>query len=163
MLTFDGGAVPAQRHDALYHRLDDLLHMADIHLDGDRPWDIRLRHGNVPARVFAQGNLGLGEAYMDGDWETERLDELFHRVLRTDLSHRVRPHRLLGHHLRARLINQQTARRAWQVGRAHYDLGNDFYEAMLDARMTYTCGYWADAQTLDQAQEAKLDMVCRKL
>jgi cyclopropane-fatty-acyl-phospholipid synthase len=54
-------------------------------------------------------------------------------------------------------------RRAWQVGEAHYDLGNDFYQKMLDSRMTYTCGYWENATDLEAAQEAKLDMICRKL
>jgi cyclopropane-fatty-acyl-phospholipid synthase len=57
---------------------------------------------------------------------------------------------------------------AYEVGRRHYDLGNDLFEAMLDRRMVYTCAYWADAAwadaaTLDAAQEAKLDLVCRKL
>ncbi|TAA06748.1 cyclopropane fatty acyl phospholipid synthase [Pseudoxanthomonas winnipegensis] len=163
MLTFDSGQAPVQRHDALYDKLAALLQAADVRLDGHRPWDLRLLHPDVPARVFAQGNLGLGEAYMDGHWECDRLDELFHRVLRADLPRQVRPLQLLGHHLRARLLNLQTARRAWQVGEAHYDLGNEFYAAMLDARMTYTCGYWEHAQTLDEAQEAKLDLVCRKL
>jgi cyclopropane-fatty-acyl-phospholipid synthase len=53
------------------------------------------------------------------------------------------------------------------VARQHYDLGNDFYRDMLDPRMQYTCGYWnaggRHAKTLDEAQENKLDLVCRKL
>jgi cyclopropane fatty-acyl-phospholipid synthase-like methyltransferase len=57
----------------------------------------------------------------------------------------------------------QSPRRAWQVGQAHYDVGNDFFAAMLDQRMTYTCGYWAGAGNLDDAQAAKLDLICRKL
>ena len=49
------------------------------------------------------------------------------------------------------------------MGIKHYDLGNDLYQAMLDKRMVYTCGYWKNASNLDDAQEAKLDLVCRKI
>ncbi|WDS35488.1 cyclopropane fatty acyl phospholipid synthase [Pseudoxanthomonas sp.] len=163
MLTFDSGTLPEHSQDTLTRKLGALLQQADVRLDGDRPWDVRLRDDDVPARVFAQGNLGLGEAYMEGHWDCDQLDVLFHRVLRADLGHQLHPTELLWHHLRARLFNLQTARRAWQVGQAHYDLGNDFYAAMLDPRMTYTCGYWANAETLAQAQEDKLELVCRKL
>lgn len=45
----------------------------------------------------------------------------------------------------------------------HYDLGNDFYELVLDEHMAYSCGWWSEADTLAEAQRAKLDMVCRKL
>jgi len=67
------------------------------------------------------------------------------------------------HTLKARLLNLQSMRRAWTVGKAHYDLGSDFFAAMLDPTMAYSCGYWAEAETLEAAQEAKLDLVCRKL
>jgi len=45
----------------------------------------------------------------------------------------------------------------------HYDTGNNLYVKMLDKRMAYTCGYWENAENLDQAQEAKLELVCRKI
>ncbi len=143
--------------------LEELLARADIRLDGGRPWDMRLLAPGVAERILARGSLGLGESYMDGAWEADALDEFFARLLRAGLDWEVRPWRLLGHALRARLFNLQTPRRARRVGEVHYDLGNDFYQAMLDARMTYSCGYWRQARTLDEAQEAKLDLVCRKL
>ncbi len=62
-----------------------------------------------------------------------------------------------------RLINRQTKKAAPKVGEHHYDLGNDLFCAMLDRRRVYTCGYWPNARNLDEAQEAKLDLVCRKL
>jgi len=125
---------------------------------------MRIHDPHVPERVLALGNLGLGEAYMDGQWDCDRLDEFFARVLRSHLDERIDPARLVFHALKARLMNRQTTRRAWKVGQKHYDIGNAFYEAMLDRRMTYTCGYWSGgAKTLDEAQEAKLDMICRKL
>ncbi|RQH00144.1 cyclopropane fatty acyl phospholipid synthase [Paraburkholderia dinghuensis] len=141
-----------------------LLAQADVKLDGTRAWDMRVHDARVPERLLALGNLGLGEAYMDGQWDCDRLDEFFARVLRARLDEQIDPARLVFHALKARLMNRQTARRAWRVGQQHYDLGNAFYEAMLDRRMTYTCGYWSGgATTLDEAQEAKLDLICRKL
>lgn len=141
----------------------DILAKADIRINGDRPWDLQVKCENLYERVLATGNLGLGESYMDGDWEAEHLDEFFYRVLRANLQKEFKPLRLLPHILKAKLLNRQTTKRAWQVGEHHYDLGNDFYQAMLDPRMTYTCGYWHNANNLAEAQEAKLDLICRKL
>jgi cyclopropane-fatty-acyl-phospholipid synthase len=139
-----------------------LLAQADVKVNGDRPWDIRIHDPRTTRRVLALGSLGLGESYMDGWWDCEALDEFFCRILRARLDERVSK-TLVWHSLRARLFNLQSPRRAWQVGREHYDLGNDFFAAMLDSRMTYTCGYWADATNLEDAQAAKLDLICRKL
>jgi cyclopropane-fatty-acyl-phospholipid synthase len=61
------------------------------------------------------------------------------------------------------LTNLQSRSRAFIVGEQHYDLGNLLYQCMLDPRMTYTCGYWAKAGDLEQAQTDKLDLSCRKL
>jgi cyclopropane-fatty-acyl-phospholipid synthase len=146
------------------HRLaEELLAKAGVRFDGPAGWDMQLRRRGVPERAFASGNLGLGEAYMDGAWEARHLDQLFFRLLRARVTEEVRPIRLIFHALRARLFNRQNKKRAWQVGEAHYDLGNDFYAAMLDPRMAYTCGYWKNANTLAEAQEAKLELICRKL
>lgn len=146
------------------HRLmRDLLEEADIRIGGSRPWDMQLLAPGVPERVFAGGSMGLGESYMDGEWEVEQLDEFFNRVMRAHLEQKVRSSTIIWQALKSRFFNRQSLKRAYQVGEQHYDLGNAFYGAMLDRRMTYTCGYWKDAETLDEAQEAKLDLICRKL
>lgn len=149
----------SRSHRATY----ELLKKASIRLNGSDPWDMQLIAPGVPERAFATGNLGLGEAYMDGDWDVDELDEFFARLLSTRLTDKIQPARLLGYVLAARLLNRQDVHRSKKVGELHYDLGNDFYAAMLDKRMTYTCGYWENATTLDEAQEAKLDLICRKL
>jgi len=154
------GAAPADRTT---HFARSLLAEAGLGLEGEQPWDMQLHAADVPRRALAQGNLGLGEAYMEGGWDCEQLDEFFTRLLRAGVADQISPLALIYHALRARLLNRQTSRRAWTVGERHYDLGNDFYAAMLDPRMTYTCGYWKDATDLAQAQDAKLDLVCRKL
>lgn len=141
----------------------ELLQKASINIDGTRPWDMRLHNPDASARALAQGSLGLGEGYMDGDWDADQLDEFFARLLRTRLTEEIRPLRLMGLTIAAKFLNRQTIKRSRQVGEVHYDLGNEFYEAMLDSRLTYTCGYWEKAQTLQEAQEAKLDLICRKL
>lgn len=140
------------------------LARAGLQLDGPQPWDPRILDERLFRRVLAQGSLGLGEAYVDGWWECPRLDELFCRALRADVDRA-----LIGAWTdawslaKARLWNLQSRRRAGQVARRHYDLGNDLFFAMLDKRAIYSCGYWREAQNLDDAQEAKLRLVARKL
>ena len=142
----------------------ELLAHADIAIDGDRPWDIRVRDPRFFDRVLAEGSLGGGEAYMDGWWECERLDQMFTRLLSARIERRLPISLTFAAELvKSRLFNRQTRRRSHDVARRHYDLGNDFYRDMLGERMQYTCAYWADARTLDEAQERKLDLVCRKL
>jgi cyclopropane-fatty-acyl-phospholipid synthase len=147
----------------LRQRIEGMLRESGVRLDGDRPWDPRIHDERLFRRVLAQGSLGLGEAYMDGWWDCERLDELFHRLLRAGVDRRFRSLPDLLELARARLWNLQRKSRARQIGRRHYDLGDDLFRAMLDRREIYSCGYWRNATTLDEAQEAKLDLVFRKL
>jgi cyclopropane-fatty-acyl-phospholipid synthase len=114
-------------------------------------------------RVFAQGSLGLGESYMDGWWDVESLDGMLYRLVRVGVDERVQGLAAWLDRLRARLLNLQTARRSREVGVRHYDIGNDLFARMLGRRLVYSCGYWRTATDLDAAQEAKLDLTCRKL
>ncbi len=161
--AWDLGPASSLRQSRSLEVIAELLANADIQINGSRPWDMQLHSAKVADRILAQSNLGLGEAYMEGLWDCERLDQFFEQVLNAHLDKQIKPTRLIGYHLRARLLNLQSVARAWQVGERHYDLGNDFYEAMLDPRMTYTCGYWNDARSLPEAQDAKLELICRKL
>ncbi|KPJ89335.1 MAG: cyclopropane fatty acyl phospholipid synthase [Gemmatimonas sp. SG8_17] len=144
-------------------RVVELLSAADIAIDGQRPWDVQVHDGRLYRRVIAQGALGLGESYMDGWWDCERLDEFFARMLRADLDTVIKPLRDIPRVIAARLFNLQKPSVAFHIGRHHYDIGNDLYRCMLDRRMIYSCAYWAKATTLDEAQVDKLDLVCRKL
>lgn len=149
--------------DAAVDAITALLAEAGIEVGGDRPWDMRMHHPQAAERILARGSLGLGESYMEGWWDCDRVDQFIARVLMARLDEKVGTAALMVHGLRARLFNLQNLRRTWQVGEVHYDLGNDFFEAMLDSSMAYTCGYWARADNLADAQRAKLDLVCRKL
>jgi cyclopropane-fatty-acyl-phospholipid synthase len=138
--------------------------MAGIEAGGARPWDIQVHDPRFYERVWAGQHLGMGESYMDGWWDSPQLDECFARLLRAGVEQclKVTP-KLALRTLAHRLFNFQTRSRAWQVAFRHYDLGNDLYRSMLDSGMNYSCGYWKDARTLDEAQLDKLELVCRKL
>lgn len=143
---------------------NDLLSQADIKINGARPWDIQVHHADFFKRVFQQGSLGLGESYMEGWWDCERLDILFCKILKAKLDKQV-PGNLkdILRVVSARLFNLQSRSRSWIVGKEHYDIGNDLFALMLDPHMQYSCGYWRHAQTLEEAQNAKLKMICEKL
>lgn len=143
-------------------RIRALFTKADIRVDGDRPWDVQVHNSLLYARVLVQGSLGLGEAYLDGWWDCERLDEFFTRLLRFD-QQTPKGIPVVIDFIRSWLSNRQTAGRSRQVADRHYNLGNELYRRMLDKNMQYTCAYWKDSDNLDDAQEAKLDLVCRKL
>lgn len=144
-------------------KVQRLLNQADIRINGNRPWDIRVENDHFYRALLCQGSLGLGESYMAGWWDSPCLDQFFFRVLRAGLDRQVRSRSWLYDSLKARLCNLQKPSRAFTIGRHHYDIGNDLYKHMLDRQMVYSCAYWEDAETLDQAQEAKLHLVCHKL
>jgi len=140
-----------------------MLDGADVRLDGTRPWDPQVHDERLFRRVLAGGSVGLGEAYLDGWWDCASIDELFHRLLRAGLDRRFYGVRELLDVVQARVSNLQRPSRADRIAHRHYDLGEDLFRAMLDRRRIYSCGYWRNAATLDDAQEAKLELVCEKL
>ena len=148
---------------------------ADVRVGGARPWDIVVHDARFYRKALSLGTLGLGESYTDGWWDCEALDQFIERMLAADVRNSVpiTPRLVLGvlpyllpeiHYFVPGL--RETAARLGLLRRTveeHYNVGNDFYRIMLDRRMTYTCGYWETAETLDEAGEAKLEMVCRKI
>ena len=140
-----------------------LVGEADIRIGGDRPWDVRVHDARLFRRVLTEGTLGLGEAYMDGWWECDAIDQMVERAQRAGAPGRMSAPMLALGTVRSLVRNPQTRERAREVGRRHYDVGNDLYTRMLDRRMIYSCGYWRCATDLDAAQEAKLALVADKL
>ncbi|HYW36149.1 MAG TPA: cyclopropane fatty acyl phospholipid synthase [Balneolaceae bacterium] len=148
----------------LKRKFQDILAVADVRINGNRPWDIQVHNDRLYPRVLQQGSLGFGEAYMDGWWDAEQLDEFFYHILRENLQQEVSlSWPMLRTFVKSWLQNPQSGKKSFEVGKRHYDTGNDLFERMLDKRMVYTCGYWLGVDTLDEAQEKKLDMVCQKL
>jgi cyclopropane-fatty-acyl-phospholipid synthase len=144
-------------------KVNRLLSLADVQINGDRPWDIQIHDGRLYQRVLSPGTLGLGESYMDGWWEVKNLDQFIYKVLCADLYKKVKGFPMLWISIKAKLLNLQKKSKAYKIGERHYDIGNDLYTMMLDKGMNYSCAYWKDAKNLDQAQEAKLELTCQKL
>jgi cyclopropane-fatty-acyl-phospholipid synthase len=149
-----------QNHKEIF---ESLLGEAGISVNGGKPHDIRINNNKVFDRVLSQGSLGLGESYMDGWWDCERLDEFFYRILNLYIESKVKTWRLLPHFLKAIIFNPGAGKHSFEIGERHYDIGNSLYQNMLDKRLVYSCGYWEGAKNLNEAQEAKLDLACRKL
>ena len=144
--------------------LKNLFALAGIEVNGSNPWDIQVHDQRFYKRVITEVELGLGESYMDGWWDVEKLDEMICRVIRADLQNKLKHNLKVAMQLAGfYLINMQARRRAFLVAQKHYDLSNDLFKRMLDKRMNYSCGYWKDAHSLDQAQEHKLELICKKL
>jgi cyclopropane-fatty-acyl-phospholipid synthase len=114
------------------------------------------------------GSVGAGEAYMQGHWRSDDLTAVLRLLLRnrdaldameTGLARFTAPLRLAAHALR-----RNTREGARRNIAAHYDLGNDFFELVLDETMMYSCALFERADmTLAEASIAKLDAICRVL
>ncbi|WP_207261830.1 cyclopropane fatty acyl phospholipid synthase [Desulfovibrio sp. Huiquan2017] len=157
--------------------LADLLTEAGVAVDGDHPWDIRVSDERLFHDILLRKNLGLGEGYMRGWWNCDRVDEFICRVLKTGAENRLRDSwRLVVKALPALVCNLQSLSRAKVVAKRHYDLGNDLFQGFLDPFMQYSCAYYKgrdgspDAQSdeevardLEAAQRVKMRLICDKL
>jgi cyclopropane-fatty-acyl-phospholipid synthase len=144
-------------------KIEYLLSLANVQINGDRSWDIQVYNEKLYQRVLAEGSLGLGEAYMDGWWDCEKLDEFICRIFKANLDTKINPWIEFFPLIKAKLFNLQKPSSCFIDCQHHYDIGNDLYQQMLDKNRIYSCGYWKNASCLDDAQEKKLDLVCRKL
>jgi len=141
----------------------EALARAGVTVGGDAPWDIQVRDSRVFQRIMRDGTIGIGESFTEGWWDCQALDQLIERVVRAGLYKVLaQSWALRAQVVRSRIFNLQ-ASRPFEVGERHYDVGNDLYREMLGPRMVYTCAYFKDTDSLDAAQDAKLDLVCRKI
>ena len=141
----------------------ETLSHAGVSVDGNSPGDIQIHDRRFFDRVVAEGTLGLGESYMDGWWDAQPLDVFFTKCLRSRIDESVTSKYQVLLYLESAVLNMQTRARARRVAETHYNLGNDFYYDMLGPGMHYTCAYWDGIDTLEEAQDAKCELVCRKL
>ena len=142
----------------------ELFGLAGIEIGGHAPGDIRVHDQRFYERVLRDASVGFGEAYMEDWWETDALDVTIDKIMRANLKQKITGSwRMRALTVKAVMLNLQAKARAGASIEAHYDIGNDLYTRMLDERMVYTCAYWDKAKTLTEAQEHKLDLVCRKL
>ncbi|UKJ08869.1 cyclopropane fatty acyl phospholipid synthase [Solitalea lacus] len=141
-----------------------IIERTGIIVNGTNTFDIVVNNPHFYQRVLANGSLGLGDSYVDGWWDCTRIDEFFTKLLESGVEQKAKldwSTRLAG--LEAKVLNFQNIREAARNASFHYNLGNELFTQMLDKRLTYTCAYWKSATTLDDAQEAKLELTCKKL
>lgn len=146
---------------------------------GDDTWEFGDREGGLRGtvvihnerffrRAVAGGDVAIGEAWMDGDWSSPDLVSVVRIAVRNvqqlDSSNRLlsalkRWGNALLHRTRGNTVTG--SRRNIQ---AHYDLSNEFFRLFLDPSMMYSCAYFEGAEeSLQRAQDNKLDRICRKL
>jgi cyclopropane-fatty-acyl-phospholipid synthase len=143
---------------------EEILGLAGVQVNGSNPWDILIHNDGFYKRAITEGELGLGESYMDGWWDAEKIDEFIYKILTAQLDEQIQLKvSILAELFAVKVINLQSKRRAFIIGEKHYDLGNDLFQNMLDSRMNYSCAYWKEADSLDVAQENKLELICRKI
>lgn len=156
-----------------YYRklIQDLLSQTNITINGSNPWDIQVHDDRFFARVIHQGLLGAGESYMENWWDCERLDQLTNQFLASRCETKISDYGSAFFQLflaklnfiENLIVNRQTKKRSTEVAKQHYDLNNGLFQIMLDDYMNYSCAYWKNATTLDEAQQAKLKLICEKL
>ncbi|MEK6653527.1 MAG: cyclopropane fatty acyl phospholipid synthase [Thermodesulfobacteriota bacterium] len=144
--------------------IEQLLSETGVRVNGPDPWDIQVRDERFYTRLLKEGSLGLGEAYMEGWWDCLRIDEFICRLLKGNLKEKIKGNlRSLFFYLSARIFNLQSPSRAGIIARKHYDLGNDLFFSFLDPDNQYSCAYFQGTDDLAEAQQKKLDLICRKI
>ena len=143
----------------------DTVAGARRHQAGQADVVVRVLRERFFSEVLCYGNLGLAEAFMNGDFEMEKgcLHDFLIILLRNRLNHKVgRDPRALLRIAAYRTVNALFGKQK-NVQR-HYDIGNDLFESFLDSRLVYSCGYAnTPRDDLEQLQTNKLDRICRKL
>ncbi len=115
--------------------------------------------------TLTRGHVGLLEAYFDGRVDVEGdLGRAFAAAMAAGFDLRGSPLNLVENRVHEWRHSNSTPARAKENARAHYGLGTEFYRQWLDPLLMYTCGYWPEGtRTLEEAQRAKIDHVCRKI
>ncbi len=144
--------------------IERLFADSGIKINGSDPWDIQVRDDRFFRRLLKDRSLGLGESYMEGWWDCERIDECICRLLKDNLEDKVKGNlRTLLYYLGARIFNLQSPSRASIIAHRHYDMDNEFFLSFLDPHNQYSCAYFLGTDDLMEAQQKKLDLICRKL
>jgi cyclopropane-fatty-acyl-phospholipid synthase len=134
-------------------------------IDGEADFVVEVRDPRFFSRVLGEGNLGLGECYMEGGFELRRgtLQDFLTVLCRNRIDRKIRGNLTLALKvLGIRLVNR--LRGGMKNVQSHYDVGDDLFELFLDPTMAYSCGYVENEDdSLEQMQKNKFDRICRKL
>lgn len=133
---------------------------------GEPVFTVIFRSDAALLQAFTRGHLGLFESYFDQSLDVEGdLGAALAAGLLTGLDARAKTLITAENSIHELRYSNQSMAQAKANARAHYGLGAEFYRLWLDDPwMMYTCGYWPEGtQTLEQAQQNKIDHVCRKI
>ncbi|HMN82876.1 MAG TPA: cyclopropane-fatty-acyl-phospholipid synthase family protein [Burkholderiaceae bacterium] len=133
---------------------------------GTTAFTLRLLSDAALMAILARGHIGLLEAYFDGQADLDGdLAAAFAAGMAAGFDLQPRPLNRLENSLHEWRHSNASREQAKANARAHYGLGTGFYRLWLDdPLMMYTCGYWPEGtRTLEQAQQQKIDHVCRKI
>lgn len=117
------------------------------------------------SRVLTHGNLGLGESYMDRDFDVEggKLEDFLQIILRNRINREISLSPIAAAKVLWMRVADTVRGKETNIHR-HYDIGFDLFEAFLDSSLVYSCGYVKDAaDDLEQLQFNKMDRICQKL
>jgi len=141
----------------------DTFGYAGIEVNGNKPWDLKVNDPSV-YDMMIKGSIATGEAYMFGMWDCANLPMFFERLLQSDIYDKI-PRNVSTALLwfKSTVFNRQTREQTLALGKLHYDIPVEVWEATLDSRMTGSCAYYRDGnETLDQAQLNKIDLMLQK-
>ncbi len=156
----------------------ELLASAGVQVNGANPWDLKVNDPAFFRRILRDPDLQIGVTYMDGLWDCAAIDQLTERLTGSRVRAKLMEPAVLCQaplavaeagarktfrYLRDALTNRQTIARSTKVAKEHYDVGNVLYSHQLGPTMAYTSGVFAPGYTLEDAQNAKHDLLCRKM
>jgi cyclopropane-fatty-acyl-phospholipid synthase len=146
------------------YMIEKMLAPIGITINGNSPWDIRVRDDRTFLQMLQNKNLGLGESYMEGWWDCQQLDEFICKILTAGLDTKIKGgFKFLMPILSAVIFNLQSKIRSAIVAERHYDLDNELFMSFLDPYNQYSCAYFDGTEDLNEAQQRKIDLICKKI
>lgn len=140
-----------------------LLADAGINMSAEEDADIIVRDPSFYRDVLTKGSMGLGDSYVEGKWDSDRIDEVIYGILRSGVYQKLGPLYNIVRLVKSRIVNLQDRERSREVIDKHYDLPASFYAEFLDPYFQYTCARFEGTADLDEAQRIKMDNICKKL
>ena len=136
-----------------------IFNRAQVSVGKDESCDIIVRDTSFYMDVLTKCSLGLGDSYTEGKWDSEKIDDIIFRVLSSGVYQKIGNIYDLCREIKSRILNLQNIKRSKKVVNEHYDLPVEFYSAILDSYMQYSCAYFDNTNNLGQAQIKKMELI----
>ena len=140
-----------------------LFGRAGISVGSSSEDDICINDPSFFSDLLFGGSIGLGDSYIAGKWDSNRIDELVFKILSSGIYQKVSRLYNIVWSVAGKFSNPQNRTGAKKVIEQHYDLPANFFASFLDPYLQYTCGFFNDTESLGEAQIRKMDLICQKL